>query len=181
MGVLRAAIDLQLAGVTTGAVSRVWYSADGTRHGEFRCLRLHVIPAALYTEAHKRAFFEPRAATLELLRRFNAPVKRLVAEWWSRIETSTKFADNREAVVAYQASLKPGDVTLIGLIAEGGQGMRTANNARFLGYLDGTPQADEIRRRRIAWTACWLKGSKTALLATPPWPNAPNPGPSNMA
>ena len=26
-----SAIDLQLAGVTTGAVSRVWYSADGAR------------------------------------------------------------------------------------------------------------------------------------------------------
>jgi hypothetical protein len=52
--------------------------------------------------------------------------------------------------------LKPGDVTLVGLIAEGGQGMRTANNARFLGYLQGTPQAEEIKASRDEWTQRWL-------------------------
>jgi len=40
------------------------------------------------------------------------------------------------------------DVTLVGLIAEGGQGMRTANNGRFLGYLEGTEQAATIQARQ---------------------------------
>lgn len=132
-------------------------SADGTRHGEFDCLRLHVAPQTIFAAAHKRVFFEPRPATLELFRRFNEPVKRLVAEWWPRIETSARFADHRDAIVKYHASLKPGDVTLVGLIAEGGQGMRTANNARFLGYRDGTRQAAEIKRKRIEWTDRWLQ------------------------
>ncbi len=130
-------------------------SADGTRHGEFQTLRLHQVPAALFADAHKGVFFEPRPATLELFRRFNEPVKRLVAEWWPKIETSAKFADNRAAIAAYHQTLKPGDVTLVGLIAEGGQGMRTANNARFLGYLDGTPQAEAILAKRRTWTARW--------------------------
>jgi hypothetical protein len=123
-------------------------------------LRVHRVPVALYRAVHKRAFFEPRPGTLRLFARFNEPVKRLVAEWWPRIETSEKFTDNAEAIHAYQDSLRPGDVTLVGLVAQGGQGMRTANNARFLGYLAGTPQARELLARREEWTQRWLASPK---------------------
>jgi len=123
-------------------------------------LRLHRVPVALYRAAHKRAFFEPRPGTLRLFARFNEPVKRLVAEWWPRIETSEKFTDNAAPIQAYQRTLRPGDVTLVGLVAQGGQGMRTANNARFLGYLAGTPQARDILARREEWTQRWLASPK---------------------
>ena len=105
-----------------------------TDHAAHRSLRVHRVPAALFSAAHKRAFFEPGAATLGLFNRFNQRVSELVGTWWGRIETSAKFADNADALHAYQQTLRPGDITLVGLVAEGGQGMRTANNARFIGY-----------------------------------------------
>jgi hypothetical protein len=129
-------------------------------HSDFGPLRIHSVPAAVYRAAHKRVFFEPRHATLALFDRFNDAVKRLTDEWWDRIETSAKFADNIEAIRAYHQTLKPGDITLVGLIAEGGQGLASANNARFLGYLEGTPQAREILARRERWTANWLKDER---------------------
>ena len=57
-------------------------------------------------------------------------------------------------------------MTLVGLIAEGGQGLATANNARFLGYLRGTSQADEIKTSRDKWTKRWLADAeiKSVLL-----------------
>lgn len=122
----------------------------------FKSLRLHRVPTEIFRIAHKRVFFEPRHGTLALYERFNAAVKTLTDDWLPRIETSEKFSQNREALAAYHATLKPGDVTLVGLIAEGGQGMRTANNARFLGYLQGTPQAAAITAKRDAWTRRWL-------------------------
>src|SRR5439155_3183824 len=54
-------------------------------------LRVHCVPTGLYQAAHKRAFFEPRPGTLQLFGKFNEPVKRLVAEWWNRIETSQQL------------------------------------------------------------------------------------------
>jgi hypothetical protein len=105
---------------------------------------------------HKQVFFEPRPGTLRLFEKFNEPVKKLVGEWSDKIETSQKFADNHADISAYHKTLKPGDVTLVGLIAEGGQGMRTANNARFLGFLQGTPKADGIKANREEWTIRWL-------------------------
>ena len=129
---------------------------SGATHTTFKSLRLHHVPTAIYRDAHKRVFFEPRHGTLALYDRFNQSVKTLTGQWLPRIETSEKFDQNREAITAYHATLKPGDVTLVGLIAEGGQGMRTANNARFLGYLEGTPQAAALTVKREAWTRRWL-------------------------
>jgi hypothetical protein len=141
--------------------------AGEVQHGEHGCLRFHRVPSALWRDAHKQVFFEPRPGTLRLFEKFNAPVKKLVGEWWNKIETSQKFADNHDEISAYHKTLKPGDVTLVGLIAEGGQGMRTANNARFLGYLQGTPPAEKIKASREEWTKCWLADAeiKTAFLA----------------
>jgi len=134
----------------------------GARHGSQGCLRLHDAPAQLYRDALKQAFFEPRPAVLELYRRFNEPIKELVEEWWEQIETSQKFTDNLDEIRRYHATLKPGDVTLVGLIAEGGQGMRTGNNARFIGYLDGTRKAEAISAKREKWTEGWLSDSRIA-------------------
>ncbi len=131
-------------------------SAGEVRHAIEAELRVHESPLALYKAAHKRVFFEPRPGTLRLFERFNSNVKELVAEWWERIENSRVFSANLDALCAYHRTLRPGDVTLVGLIAEGGQGMRTANNARFLAWLDGTPQADDIKARSDAWSAAWL-------------------------
>ena len=127
------------------------------RHAVQGSLRLHDAPVDLYRAALKEAFFEPRPAVLRLYERFNEPMKELVAGWWESIEDSKKFAKNLPLLREYHSSLKPGDVTLVGLIAEGGQGMRTANNARFLAYREGTPRAQNISDKRARWTQDWLK------------------------
>ncbi|MCI0541120.1 MAG: BREX-1 system adenine-specific DNA-methyltransferase PglX, partial [Verrucomicrobiales bacterium] len=129
-------------------------------HGKQDALRVHRVPLALYPTAHKRAFFEPRPSALRLFKKYNEPVNELVAEWWELIGSSRAFDEHSTDIRAYQASLKPGDVTLVGLVAEGGQGMRTANNARFLGYLEGSPQAETLLGKREEWTSKWLADAK---------------------
>jgi type I restriction-modification system DNA methylase subunit len=147
-----AKVELSAATVLPGDFGAARHGA----HGPQGNLRVHRVPVALYRAAHKRAFFEPRPGTLRLFAKFNEPVKQLCAEWWERIKTSRDFEEHLPVIREYQAGLKPGDITLIGLVAEGGQGMRTANNARFLGYLESTPQADAVLAKREAWTRRWL-------------------------
>lgn len=119
-------------------------------------LRVHDIPIYLFTNAHKRAFFEPSRCALALYERFNEPVKKLVKEWWDKIEDSKAFAAHFPEISTYQSTLRPGDITLAGLIAQGGQGMRTANNARFIAYLEGTEQAEEIEIQSCRWSEQWI-------------------------
>ena len=132
------------------------------QHADAYELRVHNAPLSLYLNAHKEAFFEPRSGTLALYERFNDSVKELVAEWWERIEDSRAFAANLPALKTYHRTLRPGDVTLVGLIAEGGQGMRTANNARFLAYLEGTPQARSLEEKAAEWNRLWLADREIA-------------------
>jgi hypothetical protein len=126
-------------------------------HTAMGCLRVHEAPVGIYRQALKQAFFEPRPAVLELYRRFNEPAKKLIEGWWDRISTSEKFAENLPDIRRYHVTLKPGETTLVGLVAEGGQGLATANNSRFLGHLAGTPQAEEIAAKREQWTRGWLE------------------------
>ncbi len=148
--------DLDLPELPLSAAAAFPAIPEENPHAVFKSLRLHRVSASVYREAHKRVFFEPRPGTLALYGRFNQAVKTLTEAWWTRIETSEKFSQNRAAIAAYHDTLKPGDVTLVGLIAEGGQGLATANNARFLGYLEGTPQAAALLAKRDAWTRRWL-------------------------
>ena len=48
----------------------------------------------------------------------------------------------------YRKSLKPGDITLLGLITEGGQGLATGNNGKYIGVLEGTKWAEKVRKER---------------------------------
>jgi len=124
-------------------------------HGQKGCLRVHRSSMEPYRLGLKRTFFEPTEAIVRLYNRLMEPTKLLVDEWWDKIETSKKFADHRAVILAHHRTLKAGDITLLGLIAEVGQGMVTANNGRFLGYLDGTPQAEAIRSRRGTLAQQW--------------------------
>jgi hypothetical protein len=138
--------------------------ADGSTifHATHHELRLHDVPLALYAAAHKQAFFEPLPGAIALHSRLNDKIKELVAEWWGRMEDSRAFAANLPDLKTYHRTLRPGDVTIVGLIAEGGQGMRTANNARFLAYLEGTPQARELDEKAAEWSATWLADAQIA-------------------
>jgi len=124
-------------------------------HSKQGCLGIHKTNIEPYRKALKHAFFEPNEAIVHLYDRFMEPVTHLVDKWWDKIETSKKFAKHKNEILEYHKSLKPGDVTLVGLIAEGGQGLATSNNGRFLGYLEGTEQAKEILERRKELLTTW--------------------------
>ena len=58
------------------------------------------------------------------------------------------IANNFAELDSYRAALKPGNLTLLGLVTEGGQGMATSNNGRFVGCLKGSKPANRILETR---------------------------------
>jgi len=129
-------------------------------HGTQGCLRLHKIGIDAYRHALKSGFFEPTETIIGLHNRFSEVIKKLMGKWWSKIETSSKFDKHRDQIEKYQKSLKPGDISLIGLIAEGAQGLGTGNNGKYLGFLEGTDPAIEALLRRKELTKLWSTSSK---------------------
>jgi hypothetical protein len=129
-------------------------------HARQGCLRLHKTSIEPYRKALKKAFFEPTDAIVRLYNQFVEPMTQLVDEWWDKIETSKKFAQHKDEMLKYHKTLKPGDITLVGLIAEGGVGIATGNNGRYLGYLEGTMEAKKISERRKELTKKWESDTK---------------------
>ena len=102
----------------------------------------------LYHQAVNQVIFVPSPFNLVVHEKYNEIVKALMQTWWRNIATSRDIEKNRKVLDAYRRTLKPGDVTLLGLMTEGGQGLATANNGKYVGVLEGTLYAARIRQTR---------------------------------
>lgn len=101
-----------------------------------------------FREAVNRVFFVPSPLNMQIYNKYNSSIKQLLETWWDKISTSKKIADNEEELEQYRKTLNPGDVSLLGLLTEGGQGLATADNGRFVGVLTGSATATRTCQTR---------------------------------
>lgn len=102
----------------------------------------------VYKTCPNQVFFVPTDYNKKIYERFGKKINELLKEWWDKISTSKNIDKNKKELELYRKSLKPGDITLLGLITEGGQGLATANNGKYIGVLEGTKWADNVRKQR---------------------------------
>ena len=119
--------------------------------GEFR------VPLELYKKAVKKVFFTPTQKNLKLYEKFMPELSELYEKWWDKIKSSKDIQKNKREIEEYLKTLKPGDITLLGLVTEGGQGLATADNGRFLAVLEGTEEAKRIEERLKDFEKKWQK------------------------
>jgi len=119
--------------------------------GQFR------VPLELYKKAVKRVFFPPTEKNLRLYEKFMPKMNELYEKWWNKIKSSKDIQKNKEEIEEYLMTLKPGDITLLGLITEGGQGLATADNSKFLAVLEGTEEAKKIEERLYDFEKRWRR------------------------
>ena len=110
--------------------------------------KIYTTEIETYLKAPNKVFFIPHALNMAVYRKYSTSVKKLMDNWWGKISTSKNIEKNKNELEAYRKSLKPGDITLLGLITEGGQGLATANNGKYVGVLDGTKSAENIKQSR---------------------------------
>jgi hypothetical protein len=106
------------------------------------------IDISLYRDAVNNVFFIPTEFNLGIYHKYNNKVKELMEEWWPKIKTSRKISKHEEELQEYRSKLEPGDIALLGTLTEGGQGLATANNGRFVGVRKGTKSAEKIMKTR---------------------------------
>ncbi len=108
----------------------------------------YVINTSVYKNTAFNTFFPPTEFNLRVWDKYGKQIKRLITQYWSMIDSSKGIAKNQKYLEEYRSSLKPGDLTLLGLITEGGQGLATADNGRFVGVRDKTKEAFRIKQTR---------------------------------
>ena len=102
-----------------------------------------------YRKAINFAVFSPTEYNCQILEKIVKPARPVFDNWWSKIETSRQIENNRAAIQKYTQSIKPNSILLIGLMTDGGQGLATGNNGRFVGYLSTSRFADRCKETRI--------------------------------
>lgn len=102
----------------------------------------------VYQNTQNAVIFKPTELNLKIWKKYGEKVKELYDEWWDKIETSKKIKDNESLLKKYRESLKPGDVALLGCLTEGGQGLATANNGKYIAVRKSSKWADGILKSR---------------------------------
>ena len=90
----------------------------------------------IYKDVANNAFFIPTEFNLKVYEKICRNTKKLIEKYKVELDE-------------YRQSLKVGDITLLGLITEGGQGLVTANNGKYIGVLEGTKWAKKIQEERL--------------------------------
>ncbi len=120
----------------------------------------------IYATSPNQVFFAPTPYNLKIYERLGKKVNELLNQWWDLISTSKNIEKNKRKLEEYRKSLKPGDITLLGLITEGGQGLATANNGKYVGVLEDTKWAELVYKQRpekllLATKFCKKQGIKS--------------------
>ncbi|MCM8808052.1 MAG: BREX-1 system adenine-specific DNA-methyltransferase PglX, partial [Candidatus Omnitrophica bacterium] len=108
----------------------------------------YTVPQYVYATTPNQVFFVPTPMNIKIYERLGKKVNELLNQWWDLISTSKNIEKNKKKLEAYRKNLQPGDITLLGLITEGGQGLATGNNGKYIGVLEGTKWADNVRKQR---------------------------------
>jgi len=101
-----------------------------------------------YKNAPNNVLFMPNDFNLNVYNKYSTDVKSLLDKWWDKISTSRNIEQNKKELEKYRNSLNPGDIALLGLITDGGVGLQTGNNGRYIGVLDGTNQSKNTNKTR---------------------------------
>ena len=102
----------------------------------------------IYRETQNLVIFKPTEYNLKIWNLYGKKVKELYNKWWDKIETSKKIAQNVNELEEYRKNLTPGDVALLGCLTEGGQGLATANNGKYVAIRRSTKWAKSILESR---------------------------------
>lgn len=101
-----------------------------------------------YINTQNTVIFKPTELNLKIHNLYAKIVQQLHNEWWDKISTSKKIEQNKTSLEEYRNNLKPGDITLLGCLTEGGQGLATANNGKYIAVRKSTKWAENILKTR---------------------------------
>lgn len=101
-----------------------------------------------FVQTPNKVIFTPNEFNLEIHEKYSSEIKKLLDSNWDKISTSRNITKFKSEIENYQNNLKPGDITLLGLVTDGGQGLATANNGKFVGVLHSTKEAERTLQTR---------------------------------
>jgi len=106
------------------------------------------VAQSIYQNTQNSVFFKPTDENMKIHKLYGQKVKELYNKWWEKISTSKNIDKNRKELTKYCESLKPGDIALLGCLTEGGVGLQTGNNGKYIAVRKSSKWANNIIRSR---------------------------------
>jgi type I restriction-modification system DNA methylase subunit len=103
----------------------------------------------IFSKAINNIFFAPTEQNMTIYSKLNDDAAKLMKQWWPYIRTSKTMSESENIIDRYLKGLKPGDIALLGTLVDGGQGLATGNNGRFVGVLETSKLARRIKELRV--------------------------------
>lgn len=110
--------------------------------------RYNNISQRIFIEMPNSVIFTPTEYNTKISEKYGKIVKSLLEKWWDCIKTSKDIEKNKYRLEQYRNSLKPGDITLLGCLTEGGQGLATANNGKYIAIRKTSKWANNVLKAR---------------------------------
>ena len=117
----------------------------------------------VFIDTQNSVIFKPTEYNMKTHSLYGKKVKELYEQWWDKISTSKNITKYSKELEAYRQSLKPGDIALLGCLTEGGQGLATANNGKYIAVRKSTKWAKNILESRPKKLLEVVKRYKTAV------------------
>jgi hypothetical protein len=108
----------------------------------------YTISQSVFINTQNMVIFKPTPTNLRIIQLYEQKVKKLYDKWWDKISTSKNIEKNKKELEEYRKNLKPGDIALLGCLTEGGQGLATANNGKYIAVRKSTKGAKNILESR---------------------------------
>ena len=110
--------------------------------------RSYTVPLSIYRNTQNSVIFKPTIENIKIQEMYGQKVKELYDKWWDKISTSKNIENNKNELEEYRKNLKPGDIALLGCLTEGGQGLATANNGKYIAVRKSSKWAKNIYESR---------------------------------
>jgi len=119
---------------------------DGRKN--FNEPEIYSVQQQTYIDTQNSVIFTPTEYNLKINKIYGKKVKELYDRWWNKISKSSDITKNKSELEKHRQSLQPGDITLLGCLTEGGQGLATANNGKYIAVRSSTKWATKIIKER---------------------------------
>jgi hypothetical protein len=108
----------------------------------------YIVEQSTYLNTQNSVIFKPTPENLKIQEMYGQKVKELYDKWWEKISTSKNIEKNKNELEEYRRNLKPGDIALLGCLTEGGQGLATANNGKYIAVRKSSKWAKNVYESR---------------------------------
>ena len=98
----------------------------------------------IYMNNINKVFFNPTKTNIKIRNIIIPTIKKIYDKYWEAIKTSGAISSNLKTIQQYNDRLNEGDLTLLGLVTNGGVGMQTGDNGDFVGCIEGSNDAERV-------------------------------------